>query len=164
MVLRRCHTIIVIDASADPDYNFDLANAVRKIRVDLGVPIHLDKPIQMMAGEIKTNVHCASGEIAYSCVDGEGEDGRLVYVKPVMDEWQSVDLDHYHVSSRDFPQQPTADQFFDEAQFESYRRLGAETIERICQNMAGQPTTLAEFVAMAASHSGRAEQVFRAAR
>ena len=32
-----------------------------------------------------------------------------------------------------FPNQPTSDQFFDESQFESYRRLGLHTIDRICE-------------------------------
>ena len=140
----------------------DLANAVRKIRVDLGVPIRLDKPMQMMAGEMKTNVHCVTGEIGYSCVDGAGFDGTLVYIKPVMDEWQSVDIDNYYASNRDFPQQTTADQFFDEAQFESYRRLGSETIERICEKQVGKATTLSEFVTMASAHSGKKQQAFRA--
>ncbi|HEX8129756.1 MAG TPA: patatin-like phospholipase family protein, partial [Pyrinomonadaceae bacterium] len=36
MVLRRCHTIFVIDASSDPDHKFEnLGNAIRRIRVDL---------------------------------------------------------------------------------------------------------------------------------
>ena len=40
MVLRRCHTIVVIDADADAGYTFDnLGNAIRKIRIDLGIPI-----------------------------------------------------------------------------------------------------------------------------
>jgi len=40
MVLRRCRFIVVSDAGADPSGTFDdLGNAVRKIRVDLGIPI-----------------------------------------------------------------------------------------------------------------------------
>ena len=40
MVLRRCHLILISDAAADPEYNFgDLGNAIRKVRIDLGVPI-----------------------------------------------------------------------------------------------------------------------------
>ncbi len=39
MVLRRCRFIVVVDAGADPSYTKeDLGNAVRKIRIDLGVP------------------------------------------------------------------------------------------------------------------------------
>ena len=47
MVRRRCRFIVVVDAGCDPDFAFeDLGNAVRKIEIDLGVPIQfhgLDK-------------------------------------------------------------------------------------------------------------------------
>ena len=40
MVLRRCRYIILSDAGCDGDYAFaDLANAVRKIRIDFGIDI-----------------------------------------------------------------------------------------------------------------------------
>lgn len=163
MVLRRCHTIVVIDAGADPNYTFDdLANAIRKIRVDLGVPIRLDKPIKMTAGESKDNVHCVTGSIGYACIDTGATDGTLVYIKPVLDDWQSVDLDNYHSAHPDFPQQSTIEQFFDESQFESYRRLGQETIERICHNQT-PPIDLAAFAGLARSHSGTGKQAFHAA-
>ena len=43
MVLRRCRLIVATDAGADPDYQFeDIGNAVRKIRIDLGIPIEFD--------------------------------------------------------------------------------------------------------------------------
>ena len=35
------------------------------------------------------------------------------------------------VSHAPFPQQPTADQFFDEAQWESYRKLGRTVTQRV---------------------------------
>ena len=42
MVLRRCHRIVVIDAGRDTDYVFeDLGNAIRKIRIDFGIPIDI---------------------------------------------------------------------------------------------------------------------------
>ena len=44
MVRRRCHLIIVSDAGQDPELAFaDLANAVRKISIDLGVRIEFPK-------------------------------------------------------------------------------------------------------------------------
>jgi hypothetical protein len=163
MVLRRCHTIVVIDASADPTYEFeDLANAIRKIRVDLGVAIRLNKPIQMTADTPQANLHCAVGEIGYSCIDGSGPNGKLIYIKPVLKEWHSIDVDHYHSANPDFPQQPTSDQFFDEAQFETYRRLGMETVEWICQNNPRQATTLAAFAGSAATLAGTNQQAFSA--
>ena len=157
MVLRRCDTIVVVDAGADPKYQFeDLANALRKIRVDLGVTIHFDKPLDMHSGIAQGNVHCAIGHIGYDCVDGSSSaNGTLIYLKPVLEPTLSVDLDQYHSAHSDFPQQPTADQFFDEAQFESYRRLGLETIDTICQkNYPRKPMTLAQFTTEANGHSG----------
>jgi hypothetical protein len=157
MVLRRCDTIVVVDAGADPDYQFeDLANALRKIRVDLGVTIHFGKPLDMHSGIAPGNVHCAIGHIGYDCADGGGAtNGTLVYIKPVLEPTLSVDLDQYHSTHRDFPQQPTADQFFNESQFESYRRLGLESIDSICQkNYPRQPMTIAQFTAEATAHSG----------
>jgi hypothetical protein len=44
MVLRRCHTIVVSDGGCDPGATFeDLGNAVRKIRIDFGIPIEFEK-------------------------------------------------------------------------------------------------------------------------
>src|SRR5215217_4411892 len=44
MVLRRCHFIVVSDAGEDPECSFaDLGEAVRKIRVDFGIPIDFDQ-------------------------------------------------------------------------------------------------------------------------
>ena len=42
MVLRRCHFIVLSDAGQDAEYTFeDLGNAIRKIRIDLGIPIEM---------------------------------------------------------------------------------------------------------------------------
>ena len=48
----------------------------------------------------------------------------IVYVKPSLVGDEPADIAHYHEVHVDFPQQTTADQFFDEAQWESYRKLG----------------------------------------
>src|SRR5438034_4714308 len=43
MVLRRCHYIVVSDGGQDPECSFaDLGEAVRKIRIDFGIPIELE--------------------------------------------------------------------------------------------------------------------------
>ncbi|HEY7335957.1 MAG TPA: patatin-like phospholipase family protein [Bryobacteraceae bacterium] len=154
MILRRCDIIVAVDAGADPEYQFeDLANALRKIRVDLGVTIHFKKPLDMRVGPDEKNVHCAIGEICYHCADGSGAaKGTLIYIKPVLDLNLSVDLDQYHSVHLDFPQQPTSDQFFDESQFESYRRLGLETIDSICKQR--QQMDLAQLVEEATGHVG----------
>ena len=71
----------MVDASCDPDYQFeDIANAIRKIRVDLGISITLNlNPIR------DREAHFTKGWIHYNCIDGENAmDGELTYIKPVL--------------------------------------------------------------------------------
>ncbi|MBC7944737.1 MAG: patatin-like phospholipase family protein [Burkholderiales bacterium] len=140
MVLRRCHLIVVSDAAADPHYRFnDLANAVRKIRVDLGIPIEFETlPFYRKddAGRSES-AYCAVGRIRYSCIDKDADDGILIYFKPVVRGEEPADIRNYAAENTDFPQQPTSDQFFGEAQFESYRKLGEFAVE----TAFGQPLT-----------------------
>jgi Patatin-like phospholipase len=134
LVRRRCHGIVVVDAGADPDYQFeDLQSAMRKIRVDLGIPIEFDQDSLPTPDRAKeTQCHCAVGKIRYSVTDATGVDGYLIYVKPVLSGDESLDVEGYAkihaVAKKQFPQQPTSDQFFDESQFESYRWLGYHSI------------------------------------
>ncbi len=46
-----------------------------------------------------------------------------------------MDVFHYHREHPDFPHESTADQWFSESQFESYRALGVHCIEEICEDM-----------------------------
>jgi len=48
----------------------------------------------------------------------------ILFLKPSLSSDEPLDLRQYHFANADFPQQTTMDQFFDEAQWESYRRLG----------------------------------------
>lgn len=48
----------------------------------------------------------------------------MVIVKPALSGDEPMDLQHFSRQFADFPQQSTGDQFFDEAQWESYRKLG----------------------------------------
>ena len=138
MVLRRCRRIVVIDGGADPDYTFeDLANAVRKIRIDFGIEIEFkgDFPIQKKGDG--TGHHCAYGEIKYSCVDLGAPVGELVYIKTSLNGDEPRDVLHYAAQNSSFPQQPTYDLWFDEAQLESYRRLGSHVVQTICGDNGG---------------------------
>jgi hypothetical protein len=64
--------------------------------------------------------HAALAEVTY----GNGQRSWLLYVKPTLTGREPVDLLEYHAAHPSFPHEPTIDQFFDEAQWESYRRLG----------------------------------------
>jgi hypothetical protein len=145
MVLRRCHYIVVSDAGQDPVCSFsDLGGAVRKIRIDLGIPIDFG-PMSIFARSNKKSQNtrgrsCAMGKILYSAVDGPGvEDGVLIYIKPACYGEEPRDIYEYFKSNALFPHESTADQFFSESQFESYRMLGAYTMGKLC------PTGAADF-------------------
>jgi hypothetical protein len=137
MVLRRCRLIIVSDAGADPKFAYeDLGNAIRKIRIDLGIAVEFEKPMPMSPDrrptEGRSAHHCAIGTIRYSAIDPDAPPGTLIYLKTSLSGDEPLDVLHYAAQNSSFPHQPTVDQFFDESQFESYRRLGLHIIERIC--------------------------------
>jgi hypothetical protein len=135
MVRRRCRTVLVLDGGCDPDFTYDdLGNALRKIRIDLGIPIDFDnaRPIR------ERRKRCVVGRIRYSTVDGpDASDGHLLYVKPMLIGTELPDVASYAKSHPSFPHQTTADQWFDESQTESYRSLGLLTIDEMCAGWEG---------------------------
>jgi hypothetical protein len=155
MVRRRCRYIVVSDASCDPECTFeDLANAIRKVQIDMGVPISIKEILRPPGPDgAHRGRSCAVGEIDYAAVDGpDAEAGTLIYLKPARREAAPVDLYSHGRTSRDFPHEPTADQWFSESQFESYRKLGYVTVESVCaghERGGAAVTSLAEFVAAA---------------
>ena len=133
MVARRCRWIVVSDASCDAGYAFeDLGNAIRKIRIDLGIPIEFPDGVAIDAARVgKGNRHGAVGVIRYSAVDGEVADGVLLYLKATLSGDEPADVLNYATSHSDFPHETTANQWFGESQFESYRMLGVHTVDTL---------------------------------
>jgi multisubunit Na+/H+ antiporter MnhC subunit len=143
MVLRRCHWIVVSDAGEDPECSFaDLGDAVRKIRIDFGIPIDFE-PMSIYPRSaietLKTPGHnCAIGRVRYSVVDGaDAPDGIIVYIRPACYGDEPRDIYEYFKTNPAFPHESTSDQFFSESQFESYRMLGAYTMEKLCTDCRG---------------------------
>ena len=145
MVLRRCRCILVSDAGCDEKIEFqDLGNAIRKIRIDLGIDITitLDR-LKPLGQNGRSNGHYAVGTIHYTRVDQGTSDGILIYLKPSLTGNEPVDVLEYAAHHRQFPHEPTADQFFDEAQFESYRKLGQHIAEQVFSPaLRSRPQTL----------------------
>ena len=143
MVLRRCHFIVVSDGGEDPECAFvDLGEAVRKIRIDFGIPIEFGTMTiypRSAIDTLKTPGHnCAVGRIRYSVVDGDdAPDGIVVYIKPACYGDEPRDIYEYFKTNPTFPHESTSDQFFSESQFESYRMLGAYTMEKFCTDCDG---------------------------
>lgn len=150
MVLRRNRFILVSDAGCDEKCTLeDLGNAIRKIRIDLGIPIDFDEEFKITARSDSPNKEGQSwafGRIKYSEVDKPKSknlctndiDGLLLYIKPAFYGKEPRDVFNYASVNAAFPHESTADQFFSESQFESYRALGKHAIEDLSTSIKTQ--------------------------
>ena len=149
LLAQRAEIIVLADCGADPEYAFkDLENLVRKARIDLQAEISFQRPKKKPAAvatsapalaapwphEMKvfgslndlaspTSTCC----LALARVDyrgGEDKQAILIVVKPNVSDGLPVDLVNFKAHNPVFPQEATADQFFSEAQWESYYSLG----------------------------------------
>jgi hypothetical protein len=132
LIERRCQLILVCDAEDDGKYGFgSFVNAVRMANVEQNVRIDVPDLDQIVPGPpgpdgLRTSPRSVVyGQIHYA----DGDTGRIVYVKASLPPGLPADVAGYARSNPSFPHQSTGDQFFDDAQFESYRALG-ETIGR----------------------------------
>ncbi|OZA40970.1 MAG: hypothetical protein B7X81_14605, partial [Hydrogenophilales bacterium 17-61-76] len=121
LVRRRCACIIAIDAGEDGNSHFDdLGNAIRKCYADFGVVIDIH-------AEDLENGYSAVGRVIYPFSAETAEqppEGCLIYIKPRLTGAEPADLLNYKCTHPGFPHESTRDQWFDESQFESYRKLG----------------------------------------
>lgn len=126
LVRRRCRLIVVVDAGADGQFDFaDLGNAIRKCGTDLHVEVEIDVGvIDLLKPAEFSRSHCVTGTIRYDKVDQDAPVGTLLYIKPSLLGTEFADVLNYRKTNKTFPHQSTADQWFDETQFETYRSLG----------------------------------------
>lgn len=149
---RGLELIVVCDDGCDEHYSFaDLANLSRLARIDHGLQIEIDEEIakhDVLGKVFATPQHFARGGAAARSADDRcalllnvyrADDAssarvphcRIVLLKPTMIDAAPVDVLEYATSHPAFPQEPTTDQFFDEAQWESYRSLGLCIARRV---------------------------------
>jgi hypothetical protein len=145
LIRRRCKFIIACDGDADVDIQFgDLGNMIRKCRSDLGVEITLENAALLKPHKTTTfaALHAIVGTIQYPKRPKNPEDpepnedddqGKILYIKPTITKDLPRDILAYSDTNPPFPYQTTADQWFDESQFESYRRLGQFTMDQLAQ-------------------------------
>jgi hypothetical protein len=132
LLREECELIVLADCGADPAYSFeDVENLVRKARIDLDVEIVFQRPdTANRAGAYGALADLACDEVdaclALAKVHYRTSDlhGYLILVKPNLCSGLSVDLQNFKANNPLFPQEPTTDQFFNEAQWESYFQLG----------------------------------------
>ena len=175
MVRRRCRFILAIDAGCDPDFQYeDLGNALRKTYIDLGVRIEFpdlgDLKNRPKAKELQSAIdkcnalhqevrprspipYYAIGTIDYRSADGDDcDNGVILYIKPAYHgtSWvEGAGVRSYADANPAFPHEPTADQWFSESQFESYRSLAldiASTFMKGDKIFPGAQATLADML------------------
>jgi hypothetical protein len=134
LIKRHCQVIVACDAGCDDSYAFDdLLSLIEKARTDFGARIEIDfSKIRPKDGR-ESECNFAVGDIFYD-PQNPNDRGTLFYVKaslPPRQEKSAVnknslpdDVWQYSEKHQTFPHQSTADQWFDELQFESYRALG----------------------------------------
>ena len=142
LLRRECRLIIAGDGECDPLLRFQaVAELKRLAQIDLSINIEMEGLDQIRNGV----QHHAIGTIHYK----DGKLGKLVYLKSSLlgdyalqstlpdDFYESSPhrrddrlydrnayIAHYKAKNPAFPHETTADQFFDETQFECYRALG----------------------------------------
>ena len=153
LLQRSVPFIIVCDNGADPDYAMaDVVRLVGRARTDLGVAIDFlsaeelrvklgdQSPLldrigpypdlaRRAAADMPGGPIAALANISYP----NGTDGLLLLVKPRLTFTEPPELLAYRAQpgNAHFPQQTTGDQFFDEVQWEAYRRLGELAGEKL---------------------------------
>jgi hypothetical protein len=125
LIRRRCRVIIACDAECDPTLQFgSLGKMIRICQTDFGAEIDLNVDSIRPQDNGLSLAHCAVGTIKY-CT---GEIGRLIYLKASITGDEDVSIAQYRSQHTTFPHESTANQFYSEDQFESYRRLGLEMV------------------------------------
>lgn len=172
LIRRKVPFIVLTDNGCDPHYGFeDIANLVRKARIDFGAEITFlgESALERVFSDSQKDLHplfagpagfagkhpsphaiAMLGEVDY----GEGAHGTLLVIKPRLSDDGPADLMRYKADNFDFPQQTTLDQFFDEAQWESYYELGRLMVCKLFKERLGvgwQPYSMAPIPRTAAA-------------
>lgn len=146
LVRRRVRTIYLIDGTEDRETTFSsFANAAEKAYIDFNVRLSFKDEkgfIKLMRGA-DTDANplnkayqlaergFTTGTIEYPALKDEAGNvveegflGTLHYIKSTLTKDLPEALYSYRADNEKYPAESTADQFFDEQQFEAYRALG----------------------------------------
>jgi hypothetical protein len=144
LLRRRCKLIIALDAGDDPHYDFDdLKNLIIRARNELGISITFRKN-HRPEDKIRPSPSSGFSEAQFAVADigelkGKAQKtekyaGVLIYVKSSLvqpAQWRELNREDpeywsftYKTLHPDFPHESTADQFFDDDQWEAYYKLG----------------------------------------
>ena len=145
LLRRRVRTILVCDVTADPGYVFsDLQNLLSRAEADFRIaiefispppPLSLIMPVPV-AGRYPAGVPLSQqpfvkAKITYCTPPA----GMAFYLKPAIFSSLRLHILGFKGTFPDFPDDPTADEFFSEARFEAYRELGFISTEQMLADL-----------------------------
>ncbi len=138
LLRRRCRFIVAIDASADPNGKFDtLLTLARHARIDFG--IRIEPKLDDLRVDPDTGLAPAHGimcDVIYpDLINPDGCKAVMLYIKTAVTGNEPALIQAYQDANPAFPNQSTLDQFFDEHQFEAYRRLGVHSAESLFEDV-----------------------------
>lgn len=147
LLRRKCRLIVAVDGEQDPDMRCGaLTQLMRLARIDMGITIRIDlRPLAASHAEAVKVVqsglpntsatpryHAALGLIHYS----DRSTGYLLYIKATLTGDEFAPIQSYARRHPIFPHESTADQAFDEEQFEAYRALGSHAARDVVKGRA----------------------------
>ncbi|MEL6649819.1 MAG: patatin-like phospholipase family protein [Bacteroidota bacterium] len=142
LLRRRCKVIVVGDFEEDRKFGFGSFNhLVRMANIEENIEIKinlqsLEPKSEKEDPRLRSANSVALGTIHYP----DNNIGHLIYVKSSINQQVlPVNVYNYRKLHPDFPHESTADQYFDDSQFEAYRALGfhmgQEVIEVLRQRL-----------------------------
>src|SRR6185295_5159428 len=124
LVERGCRYIVVSDCGADPKAQFeDIGVAIRRCRIDFGaeIALRIDEFENDRLRRI-AKTHVVWGTIHYQAehlrmlrLDAQLNTGVIAWIRPHVTPESTADVRQYRLQNDDFPQQSTADQWYDES-------------------------------------------------
>jgi hypothetical protein len=168
LLRRRCAVVIVGEGESDAAGGFPgLSTLMRLAEIDLGVEIDFPKGSlqklilptnfdeltgEKLQNQIASKRHFAVAKIHYPKSDTQPEEfGYLLYVRSSLRGDEDQIVKSYRKSNPGFPHESTADQMFNEGQFEAYRRLGVKMMEEALAETVPAPNSKIDYVNLRAS-------------
>lgn len=159
LLRRRCKFIVSVDGGQEPGMEcVDLIRLQRYAEIDLGIRMEYDIADLQHNSFGFCRAYAILVKIRYPAVpDSNKTDtaavrdndlGWMLYLKLALTGAEPPYVTDYRRLNPTFPHQTTADQFFDEAQFEAYRMLGECAADSLFRNEileTNQPKNLQEW-------------------
>lgn len=130
LLRRRCQLIIVSDAEEDPQRTFHGLRRLLLRSSDVSARIDIDTDSLALRDATTSAAHYVIGSITYE----GGAKGTLVYVKASLTGDEGPFILGYQRNHPAFPHEATSQQFYEEEQFECYRKLGHHIASHLCND------------------------------